>query len=617
MKKFIKLLLPLMLIFSLFAVAIPVYAVDTWGYYLEFTVTDTGGTDRTNVPVVVDISGTNLYDAGYIDSDGLDTRLRENTTDIDYMLADDYLAFVVPSLSANQTRTYRLYMDYAPDITSFNIIAGQAGTIVVSDNAALEPGGSFNFEYSGIIDFNNLSVNPQDNNIINRTYGLTLYLESPDKITTQVPKYLPDEYSSSSDGYVYVTNATYNTAWTATSGTVDDSSATIRLGQVYSAPNYTIYRTALYFDTSSIPAYAEILDATLYIYGEADYSATNFDIWIGSGTSSTYPHDPLAVGDYDKTNYEIVAQSALNTSSFSTSGYNSLAFPENAMSYIIPNGVTKLWLTSSLEGGAPTGNEYISFYSSEQAGTSNDPYIKILYGEPLSISGVSTGTHVIKVYASGGTQTIDVDGTTDSDTMDTNFPDCSSTWGFMEAGEATACPSIDYIKYSVGGSSVLWYQPIAIIASDTIIDRQGTAQNATINIGSNADLAVVIKGISSYESYVSIYGEGTTANMVQPSSMPNDWFASGSGAGLPFYSIFNDAATDMGMPTQSLYVIMMLGVAVAVGLGVLMFTGSSLVAVAACGIAIAAGINTGVLSVWMLFVYIIFGVGILYLARQT
>ena len=37
-------------------------------------------------------------------------------------------------------------------------------------------------------------------------------------------------------------------------------------------------------------------------------------------------------------------------------------------------------------------------------------------------------------------------------------------------------------------------------------------------------------------------------------------------------------ATEMGMPTQTLYVMMMLGTAVAVGLGVLVFTGSALVA---------------------------------------
>jgi hypothetical protein len=104
---------------------------------------------------------------------------------------------------------------------------------------------------------------------------------------------------------------------------------------------------------------------------------------------------------------------------------------------------------------------------------------------------------------------------------------------------------------------------------------------------------------------------------MQEAQMPPSWFGTGSSiTSLPFYDSFNDAATNMGMPVQTLYVMIMLGTASAIGLGVLVFTGSAMMAMGATAFTIGAGVSTTVLSGWMVFTFIVLAIGILYLARQ-
>jgi len=157
-----------------------------------------------------------------------------------------------------------------------------------------------------------------------------------------------------------------------------------------------------------------------------------------------------------------------------------------------------------------------------------------------------------------------------------------------------------------------------MITTTTVPDLEGVAQNGTITWGSNSNLTITMMGITPYIEYVSESGTDEVADTIKPAEMPDTWYSDITDiANLPFYETFNDKATEMGMPTQTLYVMMMLGTAVAVGLGVLVFTGSALVAILACGVTIAAGVNTGILSGWMMLIYFIFGIGILYLSRQN
>ena len=162
----------------------------------------------------------------------------------------------------------------------------------------------------------------------------------------------------------------------------------------------------------------------------------------------------------------------------------------------------------------------------------------------------------------------------------------------------------------------LWFQPNAMISGTALIDRAGT-QNGIIAWGCNDDLTIVI-GDTTTSATTTAAGEIGETGMITSAGQPEDWYATGTTIeNLPFYAQFNIAATAMEMPTQTLYLIMMLGIATAIGLSVLLFTGSTLIAAIATGATILIEVGTTIIGMWMVYVFAILGVGILYLSRQT
>jgi len=67
----------------------------------------------------------------------------------------------------------------------------------------------------------------------------------------------------------------------------------------------------------------------------------------------------------------------------------------------------------------------------------------------------------------------------------------------------------------------------------------------------------------------------------------------------------------------SLYLMVMLGCACAIGLGTLVFTGSIMISVISTAVAMLAAANTSVVPVYLLFVFALMAVSIVYLSRQT
>jgi hypothetical protein len=241
----------------------------------------------------------------------------------------------------------------------------------------------------------------------------------------------------------------------------------------------------------------------------------------------------------------------------------------------------------------------------------------------VSVSSVESGEHLITTSLSGGTLSLQID----SDTPETTalvggVPDTSDDWEF---NLNDAMPYMDYLKITtaIGGSSEkLWYQPTAMISGTTLPDRDtgdGT-DNGVITWGSNSDLTVTIGDMTPYES--TSYGGGTGGGDIKtipPVSQPDAWYGEATTIeGLPFYTTFYDAADSMGMPVKTLYQIIMLGTASAVGLGVLVFTGSAFIAAMVMAITIAAGVSAGggVLGGWMVYSALILSVGILFLVKQ-
>jgi hypothetical protein len=156
-----------------------------------------------------------------------------------------------------------------------------------------------------------------------------------------------------------VIDTVYNTArMQATSGISYTTS--LDIGQNYGDPNYAVWRSFVYFDTSSISDSANITSATLSLYGSTDGSIVDFNITIQSDNGTSYPHDPYVAADYDQSLY-VDSGGTFNTASFVTGAYNDITLNATGIGWINLTGTTKLALRSSrdIAGSVPTGNEYI------------------------------------------------------------------------------------------------------------------------------------------------------------------------------------------------------------------------------------------------------------------
>lgn len=183
--------------------------------------------------------------------------------------------------------------------------------------------------------------------------------------------------SSSSDGYLYRHDTSYSAAWNASSSNGPSGILDIIIGQKKQTLTYYIYRGFVYFNTSALTKSAVIDAATLSLYKSSDSSTTDFLITAQNG-QPTYPHDPLQSSDYNR-NYYTGNGGILSTSGFGN-GYNNIPLNSNGIGWINKSSWTKLCLRSSrdINGTAPTGNEYVTVYASEQ-GNGYEPKLVITY----------------------------------------------------------------------------------------------------------------------------------------------------------------------------------------------------------------------------------------------
>lgn len=176
-------------------------------------------------------------------------------------------------------------------------------------------------------------------------------------------------YSSTADGGLYHGGVVYLDVWNAAEadGYPDDFQEDSAIGQWLESA-YAIWRSCFFFDTSSIPIGVTIVSAKLCLRGEADLSDTDFLLTIQNG-QPIYPHKPMVIGDYNRTNYSGDGGS-LSTAGFTVVGYNEIPLNETGISWINKGGWTKLCVRSSREitGVTPTGKESIVVYNTEAGG---------------------------------------------------------------------------------------------------------------------------------------------------------------------------------------------------------------------------------------------------------
>jgi hypothetical protein len=119
-------------------------------YKYPIIITDTSGSSRTYLPVVLGFGGQNLVNANRISSNGTNTEMQNGGVSAEYMMSTTNVTGVVSLLPSGGKVQLDLYTGYSPLKTSFPIVTGDNGYVTVPDNISLEPFASASYSFDGI-----------------------------------------------------------------------------------------------------------------------------------------------------------------------------------------------------------------------------------------------------------------------------------------------------------------------------------------------------------------------------------------------------------------------------------------------------------------------------------
>lgn len=571
----------------------------TWTFSFPVTVTDTSNVTRTYYPVTLNATGQQYINAGYINTNGLNTNMQIGNASIPYMLSTTKVITVVPSLSGGGRAVTTFYTGYSPPQTSFPIVLGDGGYVTTNYTAAINLGKNYSVPMGVYLYGTGL--------VVNDSHGLNVsYNSTSSNVTTFIKK---DVTTSTSDGDVTKNSAVYNTAWTAVAG--DSVSAALgqwAVGQRFNGATYDIYRAFMYFNTTNVTG--NITSASLLLFLNSDSSTTDFNLVIQKG-SAGHPADPLVVGDYDKTFY------SGNYGSFNTAGlaagYN--VIPITDTSFINAGSTTNISLRSDndINGVAPAGDEFVNFDSAE-SGVTTLPMLYITF-TLNTVSGVTQGYHIITPYADSTNAWTTVDSSSSTNVTAIDTSDINAASGSRSFG-SNATSYFNYIKIVVGGVEKVWYQPNTMVIGTSLPDRDGT-KNGDITYGTNQNISLHAGTMVSNNSTVST-GSNATVGFTMPTvSLPNNWFGGGSTTTLPFYDEFSAVSSSSGVSTQMIYFIIAIAFALLAMLLVMRFTRSNLLGIIVFNSILFMGTSNNVVPMWVAFSTTLVQFGILYLSRQV
>ena len=566
---------------SVFLCSIAVYA--SWVLKFPTNITDTSGSTRTYLPVMLGYGGQTLVDMGKISSNGTNTNMQIGTSNIKYMMATGNVTCVIPNLPATGIVTSDLYTGYSPEQTAFAIITGSGGYVTVTDAPAMEFGGNFSYSISGYFD---TSASAVGSHLLYKAGAFDTYVPSAGNITSMI---MGGGTTSSliiypaSDITVGITNVAGSaTHWDAVNdpaGAPDDGATEV---SETVAPHYDYYGT----DYASTIPYGSIVDnvtVTYRIYRNA-------------------PGVPTAGGG--------VRLSGANTMSTTVCPAAWNTYTSGALAR--PGGGS--WAYTDIN------NIQIAAYAdiNGAGGELTQVYLTVNYHQPLIVSlAVTSGTHTITGSGSGVTNlfSLSVDASTDSVALGAaTVVNNANNYVVLQSN---AVPYADNMTITIGGTQQMWLAPNVMISGTTIPDRSGNTHTGAITWGSNSNISLSYGAMESYVDYIASIN--ATGGYDFPSaSLPSTWFASGGNVtALPFYDAFSSVSLQTGQPVQMLYGLGIIGLAFGAFLLLVIFTRSALIGYIAMVMVFGIGASMTIIPAWIVFVLILVGAGIMYLYRQV
>lgn len=206
-------------------------------------------------------------------------------------------------------------------------------------------------------------------------------------------------YAGAGDGDVTYSNASWDVAHDAATGTLADYTDTdydVAIGGGWGS--FWISRHFIPIDTSGLPDAATISAATLYLYfTAANKSSSDGNGWMTTVQTNQASTSTLSTADYDQCGDAIDNPTEGNDSgnridlgAVSTGQYTGIPLNATGIGWISKTGYTKLGLR---EGHDATDTSYLpdqaedsaTISSSEATGTSQDPYLEVTYTVPYNI----------------------------------------------------------------------------------------------------------------------------------------------------------------------------------------------------------------------------------------
>jgi len=197
---------------------------------------------------------------------------------------------------------------------------------------------------------------------------------------------MTDFTESANDGRVRGQGTDYPTA-RSTSNQFDSTSTTMRLGQSFIDPTYTVLRAFLKFDTSAIGAGSTVTQVNLKLVCVTDQSSTDFDVQIVKQDWSA--QDPLSDANREAAYDNCLAGTADAAIWRNTSGMSintQYASGNLDVSWINKVGNTYYSLRSSRDLGnnSPSALEYIDIASQDHATVAYRPVLTVTFTVPGS-----------------------------------------------------------------------------------------------------------------------------------------------------------------------------------------------------------------------------------------
>lgn len=184
-------------------------------------------------------------------------------------------------------------------------------------------------------------------------------------------------FSDAADGSITSSNAVYLTARSGSGLLADAGAAVAQVGQVV-VGDYFCKEIFLSWDTSPINDAETISSALISLYGSANDSTADFTFNIRSfDWGATLTTADWVAGASLSGNTLLASHST--ASGWSLVAYNDFTSQAGLLTAINKTGSTRAIGASSRQeaGDVPTTDERVTFYSADQAGTTQDPKLVV------------------------------------------------------------------------------------------------------------------------------------------------------------------------------------------------------------------------------------------------